>query len=1051
MLGSRAVHLAVFPPFQRLSSISTEPGNLALRLLAKIPKFAVTGFLVSEEGMEMRKPSAFLAAVGLFLAAGWVWAQATTAGLTGTVTSDGKPLAGATVTVSSPSLQGTRKTVSGPNGVYNFAGLPPGDYTITYELQGLKTVTRKVRLLLAETTRSDADLAVSVREEITVSGQTTAAAVLETTQIASNITSGELNKLPVARTIRGAVLLMPGVSPNGVNDQITISGAPSYDNLFLVDGVVVDENLRGQPHNLFIEDAIQEITTLSGSISSEYGRFTGGVVSTLTKSGSNEFHGSFRTNFSNPNWTDKTPWPTEADHVDQTDKVYEATLGGRIVPDHIWFFGGGRYAKTSDQRFTSRTNIPYTHGFDEKRYEGKLTLNLTSSQSFYASYINIDNVELNNIQGTVLDEASLVPDRSLPNSLLALNYNGVIGTNLVVEAQYSKKKFAFENSGGRFRDRILGTRIIASNLSSASYNAPTFCGVCTPEERNNDSYSAKATYFWNSARLGSHSVVIGGERFGETRIVNNYQSASDFAVTAFAYLVGTSVFPRFDANTTINWTPIFKLSEGTDLKTYSAFLNDKWEFNKHFSFNIGLRWDKSDSKDADGKLISNDSMWSPRLGAAWDILGDGVHRVTASWGRYDAKIVDGSNVFSTAQLAGNPGSFVWSYKGPVINPAGTPNDQLISPQDALKKFFDWFDSQGGTGNKSNLTSTSYPGLGSRFEGSLKAPLVDEFTVGYGTRVGRTAYAKVDYIHRDWDNFYTRRLTLETGKITDPLGNVADQSVTENDRGSIERKYRGLQFQAQWVPGRFNAGGNYTYSTLKGNDDGEGAGTATIRNLELAYFYPEFLSYPQRKPIGYLGQDQKHRARVWVGYNYPTQRFGEVGLTALQSYDSGRPYSAIGQIDATGRTSGTAYPGLPANPGYRLSGAGTSHDYYFSERGAFRTDNVWSTDLALNYTTPRLFGFIEFFVRGTVTNVFNNSAVVNPNTDIVTRRSSSSSKLSPFNPFTTTPVECSAPNAARTECTVADANWFKGPNFGKPTGPTSYQTARTYALSAGFRF
>ena len=60
--------------------------------------------------------------------------------------------------------------------------------------------------------------------------------------------------------------------------------------------------------------------------------------------------------------------------------VYEATLGGRILPDHVWFFGGGRLAKTSTQRFTGITNIPYTNGFDEKRYEGKLTLNLTSSQ-----------------------------------------------------------------------------------------------------------------------------------------------------------------------------------------------------------------------------------------------------------------------------------------------------------------------------------------------------------------------------------------------------------------------------------------------------------------------------------------------------------------------------------------------------------------------------------------------------------------------------------------------------------------------------------------------
>ncbi len=587
-----------------------------------------------------------------------------------------------------------------------------------------------------------------------------------------------------------------------------------------------------------------------------------------------------------------------------------------------------------------------------------------------------------------------------------------------------------------------------------------------PRERNNDSYSAKVTYFWNSASLGSHSILLGGERFSETRIANNYQSASDFNLSAFTYLVGANVYPRFDTNTIITWQPILVLSNGTDLKSYSGFINDKWDFNKHFSFNVGLRYDKNSDHDADGHTISTSSAWSPRLGAAWDIMGNGVHRVTASWGRYDAKIVDGSNVLSTAQAAGNPGTFQYRYNGAIINPAGTPNDKLLSPQDALKQLFAWFDSVGGTNAKAPiLLSASYPGLGSRFEKSLTSPSVDEYTVGYGTRIGRTAFAKVDYIHRNWKNFYSRNLTLANDiKVTDPFGNVSDQGVTENDDGSIQRKYEGIQIQGQWTPGRFNAGGSYTYSTLKGNDDGEGAGTATVRNVPLKTFFPEYLSYPNRKPIGYLNQDERHRARVWVGYNLPTARFGDINLTALQSFDSGRPYSAIGTIDATGRLAGSAYPGLPANPGYTPSftGAGNSHDYYFSSRGAFRTEDIWSTDTALSYSAPKIFG-VELFVRVTVTNIFNQSALVTPNNDIITRRTGgASSNLVAFNPFTDTPVECTAPNAAGTACTVAGANWMKGPNFGKASGLASYQIAgagsatgtygpRTYGFSFGFRF
>src|SRR5258705_7183419 len=124
----------------------------------------------------------------------------------------------------------------------------------------------------------------------------------------------------------------------------------SYDSLYLVDGAITNENLRGQTHNLFIEDAIQETTVQTGGISAEYGHFTGGVVNSITKSGGNEFKGTFRTSFANESWTAKTPFTAEQD--DKINPVYEGTLGGPAIRDRLWFFGGGRSAKTSDIRQT---------------------------------------------------------------------------------------------------------------------------------------------------------------------------------------------------------------------------------------------------------------------------------------------------------------------------------------------------------------------------------------------------------------------------------------------------------------------------------------------------------------------------------------------------------------------------------------------------------------------------------------------------------------------------------------------------------------------------
>ena len=1021
----------------------------------------------------MRKPARFtvlLVLLGTLAGfAGVALAQGTTASLTGTVTSGGQPLPGATVTISSPSLQGTRTTVSGGSGNYSIQGLPPGDYTVVFEMPGMVTDTQKVRLLLAQTTRADSEMSVSgVAETVDVKG--TAEAVLETTQIATNFTSEEIGRLPVARTIVSTVLLAPGVSNTGVNNQVTISGAPSYDNVFLVDGVVVNENLRGQPHNLFIEDAIQETTILAGGVSAEYGRFTGGVVSTLTKSGGNRFSGSFRDSFSNPDWTEKV-WEgcstcspvlaPEADHVEHTDQVYEATLGGRILKDHLWFFGAGRLAERSIQRFTAITNLPYTNGFDETRWEGKLTAQIASGHNFVATYLDIANDETNNAFGAVLDFASLVPLRSLPNTLLSLNYNGVMTKNLLVELQYAKKEFTFENSGGLFTDRINGTLLVDTN--ARRFHSPTFCGVCSFEERDNDSYLGKATYYLDTAKLGSHSIVAGVENFEETRLANNHQEGSDYRISSVTSIVsGANVYPRFNASSVIQFQPIFSNSEGTDFQTISAFVNDKWDFNRHFSFNLGVRWDKNDGKDADGNTVSDDSAFSPRLGIAFDPAGNGRGRFTASYARYVAKIADG-NVGGGGQAAGNPANITWNYRGPEINPAATCSATntagCLSSAEALAQLFAWFDSVGGTENRTFLNSSSIPGFSARFPGSLTSPSVDEITLGYGTQIGSNAYAKVDLVARDWNDFYVQRIDLTTPQAVDPFGNQSDVAFIENDDEGIERKYRGVQFQGQWRPGRFLLGATYTWSRLTGNDDGEGAATATSPNTALDGFYPEYLNYEERKPTGYLGQDVRHRARLWLAYELPTP-VGNFDAAILQSFETGTPYSAFQNIDASGRN--TPFPGSPTNPGYTLSQLGTTHTYYFSRRGEFRTDDLSSTDVSIGYSI-RVFKSLELFLRGSVTNVFNNDAVIFPDTTVITRRSGgAATNLVAFNPLTDTPVECTQRSATNPNvCAVSGAHWMRGPLFGQANGVASYYTGtppntagqlpRTYAFTAGFRF
>lgn len=217
-----------------------------------------------------------LLAVSL-LVAGSAWAQgAVSTRISGQVVgTDGEGLPGVTVTFTSPNLQGTRVVVTEVGGSYASPPLPPGVYTVSFELAGFQPVGQQVRASAASSTQVNATMEqVDIQEEITVTGEALQT-VSETSIASSTVTYDTLEELPAGRDLAAAVDLSPGVSQSMQDGLgVSISGAQSWDNLYTLNGVVLNENLRGQPFNLYIEDAIQETTTTVGGVSAEYGRFT---------------------------------------------------------------------------------------------------------------------------------------------------------------------------------------------------------------------------------------------------------------------------------------------------------------------------------------------------------------------------------------------------------------------------------------------------------------------------------------------------------------------------------------------------------------------------------------------------------------------------------------------------------------------------------------------------------------------------------------------------------------------------------------------------------
>ena len=971
----------------------------------------------------------------LLLAALPVLAQTNPTGtISGKVGDDqGLALPGVNVTAQSRTLQGTRSATSSANGDYIIPFLPAGEYTVTFELTGFQTLKRAVRVKLAETVPLDVRLGLSaVAETMTVMAEAPGD-FSQSPRVATSFKAELIEELPLNRTLISAVTLAPGVQQTGPTGAIAIAGAPSFQSLFMINGVVIQENLRGQPLELFIEDAIQETTTSTGAISAEFGRFGGGVVNAITKSGGNEFSGSFRTTFENDDWVALTPFPNDR-RVDDMYQTYEATLGGPVVKDRLWFFGAARFLERARALTTNFTNLTYDNVRDTKRYEGKLTYSINANHTFRGAYTRIDDAENGNSFGVIMDLDSLV-NRTTPQQLLSLNYTGVISPSFFVEAQFSRRQFTFRNSGSQYQDLIRGTLIQDQQRNLSRFWSPTFCGVCDDENRDNRNIIAKASYFLSTKSLGSHNFVGGLDVFDDERFANNYQSGSSYRILATTSIIqGGNVFPVFnnDRTTVIQWNPILVGSEGNGFRTYSGFLNDTWRLDDHLTFNLGLRYDKNDGEDATGVKVVKDAAFSPRFSVSYDPGGDGTWTINAGYGKYVTAVAN--SVADAGSAGGRASQYQFDYLGPAVN-VGNPANPIPSDR-ALQVLFDWFNANGGT-NRSTRGAPTISGLTTVISGSLASPSVRELTAGFSRRLGRRGLARVDGVYRTFRDFYVERRDLTTGRVTDPLGRAFDRSSFENDNDFLDRSYKGVSFQVSYrVDERLTLGGNYTLSSARGNTDAENVASGPVQSQVRRY--PEYIDPAWFAPEGYVSTDQRHKARMWATWDIPAPAaLGRFTLGLLQRINSGVPYEAIGQIDPKP---------FVTNPGY-LQGP-TTVDYFFTERGAFRTKSEIATDLNLIYSRRLGVRKLELFARGTVINVFNQLEVTNLgfqgggascapciNLGVTTR--SNSSTVQAFNPFTTEPVE--------------GVHWRKNATFGQPTNRLAYQTPRTINFSLGLRF
>ena len=901
-------------------------------------------------------------------------AQELTGELRGTARlDDGTAVPGVLVSAASSALQGTRTTLTTETGQWILRNLTPGQYTVTFELEGMATVQSSASVELGQATPVNVTMGLQAQAEtIVVSGELPS--VLASSEVSTTYDFEQINQLPIGRTPSDIAELAPGLTDNTPNaGQVTISGAFAYDNVFLVDGVDANDNLFGSANPTYVEDAIADVQVLTSGISAEYGRFSGGVINVITKSGGNEFTGTVRADLENPEWRNRTPLEEEAgtELPDEMSETYSATLGGYVVKDKIWFFAAGRDQSLSETDALFRTSIPFTAMEDEERYQVKGTFNLFDKHQIQGAYTDREETEVDTAF-TFSSTPSTVTSQVLPSQLKVARYSGIFSDRLFGELQLSEKEFSFLQTEATGVSNVPGTDAAFVGSTpfrdffgsfNGHYNAPYFDGT-DPEDRNNEQVSASLSSFFDTSSVGTHDLKVGFEDYSSFRVGGNSQTPTDWVMSSDV-VRGVDGTPLVDANgeLTPDWIPGTSLALNwlatrgaeVEIKTQSLYVNDRWQLNDHWSFNVGARYEEVTGETNSNITTVDTDALVPRLAASYDLRGDGKYRFDATYSQYAGKYSESQFAENTA--VGNPALLAYVYVGP----QGQGYD--FAPAYDIENNYQIFLVDDGTQNV-------------LVDDGINSPIVDEVTLSAGMELSRGGFVKGIYTDRSYSDFVEDFNTVDAGTTDivvdgNPAGTFNNIFITNSDLP--KRDYRALQFIGRVrLTDRWTLDGHWTHQLENdGNFEGEGTNTPGISSA--IGDYPEIRNGALHYPEGPLNDFAENKVRLWTNYALDLGRAGDVNLGMLARFDSGRTFSrtdAVGLSAAQDQILSDLYVG----PGP------TNQTVFFGGRGTESFEDSLVFDLSVNYRVPIVKDF-ELWLKADFFNLFDDNSQIAGSTNV----------------------------------------------------------------------
>lgn len=847
----------------------------------------------------VRKTRATLAVfVSVFVA--WsmaVAASAQTAGANvgGIVTDDsGGALPGVTITITNK-LNGRSQTlITGPEGNYRAVALQPAPYEVKAELAGFASVMREITLTVGSDASLNLTLGVAaLQENVTVTGSNVTVEVGKS-ELSSVVLSEQVNALPsLGRNFLELAQLLPGSGPDNSRVQYfnptKFAGVADQRNGFttVIDGGDIDDAIWGSTTMNFTQDAVQEFRVFRHQFDAEYGAALAAVVTVVSKSGTNQPRGSGfyfgrddKLNARNAFTPAKPPF---------SQQRYGGSLGGPIARNRSHFFGAYEFSNVDTVRvialpsvnpFAASENGVFPSGGDNHMIAGRFDHRLNAAHSFFVRYA-YDNQQLIRTQA-VTSDSNQIDEYSRSHSLVG-EENWILSSGMVntFRVQYLKQRVG--NTPYSFNSGINRPSITTGQRN------------ISPQHFPKTKVTLYDTWYVNTPR---HDLKFGGSlALASTGFEAHFDEHGTWTFTTDA---------PFNADDPRTWP--FSLRIGLpgfreyDSKQIGLFVQDTWRVADRIRLNLGLRYD-FDSNLRNNEFyesllgdpfyagiqnfVSGDrgndySAIQPRLGATWDMRGNGTLVMRSGFGKYVTRNRPWFQVFSINGLLGR--------------------SVLILDQERLRRFPDITAALGGQTVES-FAATSSGSLSPFIVGNdYVLPYGLNTTYGIGWQVSPTTALDVDYVH----DYGTRQLggTDRNLPPSGPVGPGNPRPVSTFGIVSVMENFTKTWYDALETQLR---------TRFRGVDQMLVSYTLSRSYRDGVNFFGTFRG-TQRTPNerGYNDTDQRHNVTVSAAGMLP----GGIQLSGIVKAVSGSPMlvQAGFDMDGDGSITNDRPPGLPTRVG-----------------------------------------------------------------------------------------------------------------------------------------